>query len=79
MQGLHGECILAHIIQTGKTEAIPLKSLRSSEILQIDEKASDLVARNGGFADWLIEMRRGVFTFLRIQESYPLQPKHKTS
>jgi hypothetical protein len=68
---------MAHIIETGKTEAIPLKSLRSSDILQIDEKATSLIERNGGFADWLIEMRRGLFTFLRIQEQYPLQPKQQ--
>lgn len=70
---------MASLIQTGKTEAIPLKTLHSSDILQIDEKATSLVERNGGFADWLLEMRRGLFTFLRIQESYPLQPKQPKS
>lgn len=68
---------MAHIIQTGKTEAIPLKSLRSQDILQMDERATSVIEHNGGFADWLLEMRRGLFTFLRIQESYPMSGKTK--
>ena len=70
---------MAHLIETGKTEAILLKTLHSADILQIDERATSLIERNGGFADWLLEMRRGLFTFLRIQESYPLQPKQSKS
>ncbi len=64
---------MAHLIQTGKTEAIPLKSLRSNDVLQLDERATEVIRHNGGFADLLLEMRRSVFTFLHVKESYRLQ------
>jgi hypothetical protein len=66
---------MARLIPTGKHEAIDLKSLHSSEIIQIDEEATNLKERNGGYADWFMEMRKGVFTLLRVNASFLLQSK----
>ncbi len=70
---------MPYLIETSKLPVIPpgayrLKAMTFEENVLIDEKKDELVKRNGGFADILLEARRGVFTFLRIiNESYPFK------
>ncbi len=71
---------MAYLIETSKLPAIPpgakrLIALTYEEAIMLDEHKDAQIKRNGGFADWLLEMRRGIFTFLRNNESYPLRPK----
>jgi hypothetical protein len=67
---------MCKIILTGEIEAIDLKSLHSSEIMQLDAHVTGITDRNGGYADIFIELRRGIFTLLKIIESYPLRHKN---
>lgn len=71
---------MPYLIETAKLPAMlkdakRLSALTIEEAVMLDERKEDQIKRNGGFADWLIEMRRGIFTFLRNNESY--QFKHK--
>ncbi len=71
---------MPYLVETSKMPAIPkgayrLKAMTYEEGVMLDEKKDALIQRNGGFADWLLEIRRGIFTFLRISnESYPFKP-----
>ena len=58
---------MAQLIPTGKLEAIDLKTLHSHEITRLDEEATNVVARNGGYANFIMKMWRGVFTLLEIK------------
>lgn len=71
---------MPYLVNTASLPAIPkgakrLTALTFDEAVMLDERKDDQIKRNGGFADWLLEMRRGIFTFLRNNESY--QFKHK--
>lgn len=66
---------MCKLIMTGQFEAIDLKALHGEEVLQFDEHKHEQIKRNGGFCDWLLEMRRGVFTLLHVNESYPLKAR----
>ena len=66
---------MAKLIVTGKIEAIDLKALHGSDVLELDTRVNDVTQRNGGFADIFIELRRGLCTLLKLTESYPLRSK----
>ena len=70
---------MAKLILTGEFEAIDLKALHGDDILELDTHISDVRSRNGGFADIFIELRRGICTLLRINESYPLRARKQKS
>jgi hypothetical protein len=58
---------MAQLIPTGKHEAIDLKTLHTYEIKRLDEEATNVVDRNGGYAKFIMRMWRGVFTLLEIK------------
>lgn len=81
---------MALLIETGQMEAIPigigtpLKVLRSYEILKLDECAESAVQKNGGFADLMIELRRGLAKFVKCLtidevQSARVSPTKRTS
>ena len=75
---------MAYLIETGKLAVIPpgarrLTALTYDETVMLDEHKEAQIKRNGGFADWLLEMRRDIFTYLRNNESYPLTTKQQKS
>lgn len=71
---------MAYLIETGQLEAIPknaiqLETLHSADVLQFDQRVTDIKRRNGGYANLLFELRRAILTRLRIEETYPLSSK----
>ena len=68
---------MAKLILTGEFEAIDLKHLHGNDIMQLDEHVSRIVSTNGGFADLMMELRRGVITFFRENLGHRWQPPKK--
>ena len=68
---------MAKLILTGEFEAIDLKALHGSDVLELDTRIDDVQKRNGGFADILIELRRGICTLFKFTESYPLRARKR--
>jgi hypothetical protein len=71
----HLGAIMAQLILTGKHEAIKLQGLHGEQVLELDKKLTDLTQRNGGFGQWLIEIKRGVLDFLTCSETCSLKPR----
>ncbi len=63
------------IDDTGEHPAIKLRAFSFADIERMELRATQLQASNGGFADFLLEMRHGVFQFLHINESIKLGGK----
>jgi len=71
---------MASIIETGQHEAIKLEWLDSKTIFYLDKQGKALEERNGGFADWLLEIRSSALAFFKIvNETYPLKFNKKTT
>jgi hypothetical protein len=73
---------MAWIIETGELESIPpgarkLLSLTSEEIADIDEAKQKVKKSNGGFADMMLELRKGIFTVLRTTEVTHLRSRER--
>ena len=58
------------IIYTGELEAVPLVALHGCEVAEIDKMKQKVNEDNGGYADWTIEQRRGIFSLYYIARSY---------
>ena len=65
-----GDTGMAMIILTGELEAIPLSALHGVEVVEIDKMKQKVNEDNGGYADWTIEQRRGIFSLYHIARSY---------
>lgn len=77
---------MALLIETAQMAAIPagigtpLKVLHTYEIQKLDEHAACAVQKNGGFADLMIELRRGLAKFVKcltIDEVQSARISHK--
>ena len=73
---------MAKIIVTGQHEAISLKVLHGQQVLQVDEEAHEMISRNGGFAEFILALKRGVFDLVTVCKPVSLRPnglksKHK--
>ena len=69
---------MAQLIPTGKHEAIKLEGLHGEQVLLLDKKLVDLTKRNGGFGQWIIDIKRGMLDFFTGSETCSLKPKDRT-
>jgi hypothetical protein len=77
-----GIYVMAWVMRTEELEAIPasaihLKAIEYEEIIDIDEAKDKVKRSNGGFADMLLELRKGIFTVLRCTEVTHLRSRER--
>ena len=65
---------MAQIIYTGELVAVTLEALHGCEIAEMD-KMKQKVNEDGGYADWMIEQRRGIFSLYQIAQTHIGQAK----
>ena len=71
---------MAKLILTGETEAIDLKYFRGQQLLKLERCADDMVTKNGGFARFVLMLKKKVFDLAEVCEIISLRPeKDETS
>lgn len=71
---------MAQIIRTGEMKAIDLKHLHSSDLLYLDEEIDESLSgrtSNGGFADIILDLRRGVIGLIKFVKTSKPEGRRK--
>jgi hypothetical protein len=68
---------MAKLILTGEFEAIDLKYLRGQQLLKLEQQAEEMTRKNGGFARFMLWLKRGVFDLMEVCETISIRIEKK--
>lgn len=68
---------MALITPTGEMKAINLPHVHGRDMVQINTVIEELKQKNGGFAQLMIDLKRGVFSLLHVNATYLFSTKQE--